>query len=258
MRGINYSEVLDFFFWGFEVFSRRDCGLILAGLRVCDSERRSNQLLERLQRRGWIERRGRGKSAKFTITAAGCHQVRVSDPAKAWNKPWDGKWRVFNYDLPETQRNDRILLWRSLHAHKLGLLQRSLWIWPHEVETTLRTIVKTEGIPECFCGFRSDRLFLCSDAEVVDTAWDWDEIHHQHQIYLKRTATDRNGLNKTHTLPALARLAKAERAAYADAFSTDPLLPRPLWRKPYTGPAVEQAHQTFRAGLHRRLYELLS
>ena len=79
---IDYAAVLDFFLWGLETFSRRDCGLILAGLRVCDSERRASQLLERLERRQLIEHSGKGAQAQFTITAAGVKRAAVSDPSR--------------------------------------------------------------------------------------------------------------------------------------------------------------------------------
>ena len=46
---------------------------------------------------------------------------------------------MFSYDLPETRRNDRAQLWRALRARKLGLLQLSMWVWPHEVEEAIAT-----------------------------------------------------------------------------------------------------------------------
>jgi hypothetical protein len=39
------AELLDLFSWGIEVFSRRDCLLILTGLRSYESEQRGNELL---------------------------------------------------------------------------------------------------------------------------------------------------------------------------------------------------------------------
>ncbi len=253
---IPYEEVLDFFCWGLETFSRRDCGLILAGVRMTDSEWRANQLLARLERQRLIERRGRGTDARFAITLTGRKRVATLEPSRAWNKPWDGKWRVFSYDLPETRRKDRKLLWHELHARKFGLLQRSVWVWPHDVEAMLLEMVEAHGIPECFCGFESGRLFLCNDREVVNSAWDFEEIGRRHQVYLKRLVADPAALDAARDLSGVARVARAEREAYAHAFSFDPLLPRSLWPSGYRGARVEEAHQKFRAALCRRLHEL--
>lgn len=253
---IRYEQVLEFFFWGLDVLSRRDCGLVLAGLRVCESERRANQLLSRLEQQSLIERDGRGQRARFRITEAGRNRVASIEPARLWAKPWDRRWRVFGYDLPETRRKDRVALWKALHARKLGLLQRSMWVWPHPVEQLLREIVEAEGIPECFCGFESRQLFLCDDAEVVEAAWDFQEIGRRHQSYLRHPAATAKALATARDLQTLAQRVRVERQAYQFAFSFDPFLPRELWPKSYAGPAVEARHQRFRAALREQLTRL--
>jgi DNA-binding transcriptional regulator PaaX len=253
---VDYEAVLDFLLWGLEVFSRRDCGLILAGLRVCDSERRANQLLDRLHRRRFIERRGKGAAAKFRITAEGRQRAGLISPAREWGTPWDGKWRAFVYDLPETRSKDRVLLWRALRQRKFGLLQRSVWVWPREAEPLLMEIVNAQGIPECFCGLETGRLFLCSDAEVVATAWDWEEIGRRHETYIKHGIANSRSVRSVPNLNNLAHVARVEFDAYRYAFSMDPLLPRELWPKHYAGQAVEERHQRFRTALRRRLQEL--
>jgi DNA-binding transcriptional regulator PaaX len=250
---IPYAELLDVFGWGVDALSRHDCHSILAGLRACDTDRHAQQLLGRLERQRLIARQGRGRHATFRITTAGRQRVTVTVPTAHWDKPWDGKWRVFNYDLPETRRKDRIALCRALHACKFGLLQRSLWVWPHEAEAILRRIVDAQGIPECFCGFQSERLFLCDDAEVVETAWDFAEVGRRHQLYLQHAAALLEGLKAARTLKEVARVARREHTACQEAFLFDPLLPRTLWPPGYRGEAVDVRHRQFRAVLRQRV-----
>ena len=119
--------VLAYMFMGLEALTRRDCGLILAGVHSCDSARLVERLLDKLEREQLVARSG-GDDGRFTITETGKRRSAGLDPAEAWNRPWDGHWRVFCYDLPETRRRERLLLWRMLRAERLGLLQRSLWI----------------------------------------------------------------------------------------------------------------------------------
>jgi DNA-binding transcriptional regulator PaaX len=253
---LEFEIALEFFFWGLETFSRRDCGLILAGYRVTQSERRLERLLDRWRQQRLVTQTGRGKAAQFTITDAGRKRVSELALGRAWDTAWDGKWRVFSFDLPTERRKDRTTLWRSLRAAKFGYLQRSVWVWPHEVESTLLGIVRARGIPECFCGFEVSRLFLCSTGEVVATAWDFEEIARRHGAYLKHAVANLTSLNRAQDLNGLARVARAERDAYRFAFSVDPLLPRALWPKSYQGPIVEERHGIFRASLRRRLREL--
>jgi len=251
-----YELALEVFFWGLETFSRRDCGLLLAGYRETSSSRRIGFLLERLQRERLLARQGRGRAAQFTITAAGKQRVAPLSPAREWSRSWDGKWRVFSFDLPLSRRKDRLALWRALRDHKLGLLQRSVWIWPHEVEPVLRQIVDARNIPECFCGFEANRLFLCDTTEVVATAWDFEEIGRRHTTYLRNLVATPHAAQTATDLSTLARLARQEREAYRYAFSLDPLLPRELWPAAYHGAAVEGRHDQFHAALGQRLREL--
>jgi phenylacetic acid degradation operon negative regulatory protein len=248
----NLAKVLDFFLWGLETFSRRDCGLILAGLRQCESDWQANQWLLRMERRQWIQREGRGVDARFKLTVVGAERLTVQDPQQHWDRPWDGKWRLFTYDLPEKQRSDRVMIWRMLHAHKLGLLQRSVWVWPHSVEPILHRISQASGIPECLCGFLCDRLFLCTDRELVAASWDFGSIHQCHREYLQAAQPCCKSLRAAHDLKEVARLAARERAAYEAAFALDPLLPRRLWPASYAGLVVHHRHTQFRSLLRSR------
>ncbi len=247
---------LEVFCWGLEVFSRRDCGLILAGYRICDGERRVERVLERLRREKLLAQSGRGRHAKFTITGAGRQCVHIERPADSWHRVWDGRWRVFTFDLPARRKKQRMILWRALRAARMGLLQHSVWIWPHSVEPILQKVIQAHGIPECFCGFEAERLFLCDDAEVVATAWDFSAIDRVHEVYLKHPVANVQSLNRANNLHELARVARVERDAYRDAFRDDPLLPRALWPRLYRGARVEERHQEFLARLSRRLREL--
>ena len=252
MGMIKRSEVaLEIFLWGLEVFSRRDCGLILSGYRVCDADRRLDRLLERFKQQQWLEQQGRGKAATFTITETGRQRLRVVRPAEQWDKPWDGRWRVFLFDLPAQRGKERMVLWRALRDAKMGLLQRSVWIWPQPVTKLFEQVVHAHSIPECFCGFEAGQLFLCSDAEVVASAWDQTAIAHAHETYLKHLVATTASVRRAPNLHELATVARIERDAYQFAFRMDPLLPRQLWPKTYRGAQVENRHQAFLAELRR-------
>ena len=201
----DYAELLEFFFWGVEVLSRRDCGLILSGLRAFHGECGRNYLLENWQRQRLIERQGYGRKARFRISEIGQQRLALIDPHLHWDRTWDGKWRAVLYDVPETRNLDRRRLWRALHSRKLGLLQRSVWVWPHDFSRILSEIIETEGIPKHFCGFEVDRLFLCTYQEIVDSAWDFGKIGAQHRKYLDGFAACVAELKRAKDLSHLAR-----------------------------------------------------
>jgi len=212
--------------------------------------------LRRLQRRGLLERCGHGAKASFRVTAAGGRQALQLHPSPRWDAPWDGSWRVVVFDLPETRRKDRHRLWRALRARKLGVLQRSVWIWPAPLEPILEEVIVAEGVPECFCGFETRRVFLCTNSELVVTAWDFEEINRRQRAYLHQPAGMIAAIGKARNLTHLAAVGRAEWLAYEHAFSCDPLLPRALWPAEYQGPLVHEQHLAFRRCFRQRLSQL--
>ncbi len=245
--------MLDVFAWGMETLTRPTLQNLLAGYDEFEHRRQVDRLLHRLQQRKLVARSRTGRQVFYRLTAAGAKRLPVDSPHRAWDRKWDRVWRVFTFDVPEARRKDRVRLWQALRAHKLGLLQRSVWIWPHNVEPILASIIEAEGVPECFCGFEVRRLFLCSDREVVESSWDFEEIGRHHRSYLQQLVATTGSLDRVGTHAELAAAARTECQAYRLAFFFDPLLPRALWPRRYAGPAVHEGHERFRHRLRERL-----
>jgi phenylacetic acid degradation operon negative regulatory protein len=256
MTRLDYAEILEMFLWGVDKMMRPTLHNLLAGFEEFEHRKPNAKLFERLEKGGLIEKTGRGRHAVFQITDAGRRLVRYEGPSVHWAVPWDGSWRVVTFDVPEVRRRDRQILWRALRDRKLGLLQRSVWIWPHPLEEMLSKVIQAEGIPECFCGFTSRNLFFCTDTEVVASAWNWEEIDRRQQGYLDHPSLATKPLSSARELSQLAALARSERQAYQWAFSLDPWLPQSLWPKHYEGLRVEQEHRRFRQRLAQRLAAL--
>jgi DNA-binding transcriptional regulator PaaX len=237
-------------------FTRQDFALVLAGVRKTPSGRELDRLLDRWRQQQIVTRIGRGRNVQFRITDKALDRVHGTRPDAEWDRGWDGKWRVFSFDIPMRNRKGRIRLWRHLHAARFGFLQRSVWIWPHGVEASLRNMVEAHGVPECFCGFEVGRLFLCDNPEVVACAWDWKRIRSDHQGYLQQASNWLRALSATDRIRSLLRIARMEHEAYREAFARDPLLPRVLWPDPYLGTAVYSRHNEILAGLRDRIRQV--
>ena len=244
---------LQFILCMFETFSRQDFALVLAGVRRTGSGRQMDRLLDRWRQQQMIVQTGRGREARFRIADKVRRRSEVVDAACEWDRRWDGKWRVFSFDMPENRRRDRVRLWRHLRAARFGFLQRSVWVWPHDVEPLLREIVEAQGMPECFCGFEADRLILCDAREVVATAWDWGQIKQDHTAYLQSKIVSVQTLGMVEHIEKLVQNVRAEYDAYLAAFRFDPFLPRDLWPKGYMGPTVCERHRVNQACLREKL-----
>ncbi len=63
------------------------------------------------------------------------------------NKPWDEKWRMVNFDIPEKNRNLRDKIRYSLEQLGFKNLQRSLWVSPLPVDDFVEKIRKKVDDP---------------------------------------------------------------------------------------------------------------
>ncbi|MDD2710952.1 MAG: PaaX family transcriptional regulator C-terminal domain-containing protein [Verrucomicrobiae bacterium] len=121
----------------------------------------------------------------------------------------------------------------------------------------MKQLIEAEGIPECFCGFAAQELFLCSNAEIVAAAWDFESIGRAQRAYEQNPAVSPANLDKITSLSTLAEAVWIEHKAYKKAFFLDPLLPYALWPEGYHGQAVCHRHEQFRRCLARRLAQLI-
>ncbi len=48
--------------------------------------------------------------------------------------PWDGKWRLLVFDIPEKHRCERRLLRFELYTSGFRRLQKSVWLTPYRVD----------------------------------------------------------------------------------------------------------------------------
>lgn len=89
-----------------------------------------------------VKRIGKRKY-KFELTKKGkklLAQYSFSDCALKPKHPWDGKWRMFVFDIPEKRRAARDTLRDKLKKLGFFQFQKSVWIYPHECEQEMKYI----------------------------------------------------------------------------------------------------------------------
>jgi phenylacetic acid degradation operon negative regulatory protein len=151
------------------------------------------------------------------------------DPARCWDRPWDGLWRLVIFDVPLGQGVVRQRLRRTLKSLQFGFLQGSVWITPdpvshihsllHPAKADAGALLIVEGRPAAGE----------SDADLVSSAWDFDELRRRYRRYLGLVSAP---------LPARRQLAgwtQQEQAAWRHATVRDRFLPRRLFPRGYLG-----------------------
>ena len=164
------------------------------------------------------------------------HALGGRDPQARWLREWDGRWRLVLFDIPTAQNSHRVRLRRYLRDKGFGYLQKSVWITPDSLEEerqilgggkiNVKSLILLEARP---CAGESD-------AEIVTGAWDFEHINRRYDRHLKILDERPSGaLRNDAVAKALLRWAKAEREAWLDAVTNDPLLPKRILPSEYLG-----------------------
>jgi phenylacetic acid degradation operon negative regulatory protein len=213
--------------------------------------------IRRLEAQGYVEtsRDPSGGCRLHRLTEAGrLAALGGRDPEAAWSGKWDRKWRLFLFDIPETERSKRRRLTRTLAAAGCGCLQGSVWIAPR-VGAALESLAAGDD-SECsqLMMLLADSKGKGVDARMVTAAWDFDAINERY-----RNALEVLGRFASHAVPenraAIEQWMNEDQVAWKAAFALDPLLPRELLPEGYLGRQAWELRKTILARATKLLQE---
>jgi phenylacetic acid degradation operon negative regulatory protein len=238
------EEFLNLLLWSADILARPTFRNLTDSYEIWASRNGLLKQVSRLERRQFLERDAAAPDDRlYRLTTQGrLHVLGGRDPETQWARPWDGQWRIVLFDVPTNQNTQRQQLRRHLRDKGFGCLQQSVWISPDPLaqereipgggRINVESLILLEGRP---CAGESD-------AEIVAGAWDFERINRRYATHLK-VLKDRPGgaLRNDAAAKALLRWAAAEREAWLDAVTHDPLLPGRFLPAEYLG---QQAWRT--------------
>jgi phenylacetic acid degradation operon negative regulatory protein len=196
--------------------------------------------IQRLEAQAYIESSRDETTGKRVIrlTEKGLAAGRIGwDPDQRWARPWDGKWRMVLFDLPENERSLRDKLRKSLIGAGFGCMQRSVWIAPDpmtEMAAQLRAMVVNAAglvlLEASPCGGESA-------ADMVQAAWDFKRIDLAWEALAAHLKLVPDG-GETQAHQAFQRWSAKERELLQRCLRLDPLLPASLLPSGYRGTKV--------------------
>jgi len=192
----------------------------------------------KLTKQQLIERDPRAQEDRlYRLTAKGrLHALGGRDPEERWARSWDGKWRLVIFDVPVGQDSRRDRLRRYLREKGFGYLQNSVWITPDPLEAEREILAGGRVNVESLLLLEARPCAGESDLEIVAGAWDFDRINRRYAQHLKVLEERPEGTLRTETAAkALLRWAAAEREAWLEAVTNDPLLPARILPSDYLG-----------------------
>jgi DNA-binding transcriptional regulator PaaX len=232
------EEFLNFLLWSADLLARPTFRNLTDSY---ESWAYRNNLLRQvaaLEQQQLVERNSTGPGDRTCrLTWQGrLHAMGGRDPQARWAREWDGRWRLVLFDVPTTQNSQRAQLRRYLRDKGFGYLQNSVWITPDSLEEERHVLVGGKINVESLILLEARPCAGESDSEIVAGAWDFERINHHYVRHLKILGErPSGGLGNEAAAKALQCWAAAEREAWLDAVTHDPLLPERILPSGYLG-----------------------
>ncbi len=123
--------------------------------------------IKSLVRNGLVrESKNRRGETTLEITKRGKWEAVIHhDHAEQSKKKWDGVWHVVIFDIPITrERKVRSELHRAMKLYGFYMLQKSVWVYPHDCEMFLRKLKEYLGVSNDIVYMKSN--FIENDREL--------------------------------------------------------------------------------------------
>jgi len=181
-----------------------------------------------------------GSDRALRLTEAGrVHALGGRDPETRWRRPWDGRWRLVLFDLPNSKSSLRNRLRSHLRQRGFGWLQNSVWISPDPLEEQKTALAGTEVNVESLILLEARPCAGETDEEIVAGAWDFERINRLYANHRKVLVSNpTKPLKDEAAAESFRNWAREERTAWLAAVSEDPLLPEALLPPDYLGREV--------------------
>lgn len=218
-------------------------------------------VLSRMAKKGWLTGGRRGRHSFYALTPRGRRlleegQARIFHPS--WDRPWDGRWLLLAYSIPQDARTLRDRLRDRLAWLGFGSLGNGLWISPHDVREQIAELSEQMRLGDQLICFRAERVGGGDDRALVERCWDLDALDARYRDFIARwrgvgrQAHSSNAQGAAGAVPATSE-SFATRFELIHEFRRfpleDPYLPRDLLPAPWAG---DEASRLF-LDLHDRL-----
>ncbi|RDI95932.1 PaaX family transcriptional regulator [Meiothermus sp. QL-1] len=141
--------------------------------------------VSRSVKRGWIIPEKVGRRAYYRLSPRVAWQVeRVRERLYGYGAPWDGRWRVLVYAVPEAKRTVRDRFRNELILLGFGTPAPGVWISPTASLEAARDLVGFYGLQSYVELFEAERFSSTSSAELIDKAFNLKEAQARYRTFL--------------------------------------------------------------------------
>lgn len=174
----------------------------------------------RMFKTGDIERIVSNGQAAIRLTSSGKEKWTREFPlATLSQRPWDGRWRIVSFDIPEKLKGRRESLRNKIERFGMGQLQESLYITPFDFGSDLREFIESHGLSDYVVVFEARNTFGEEARSLAWRVWRLEQLEEKYhdllQLVYQKDLRDKDEKSDLQT-------------KYEEVLLDDPLLPKEL------------------------------
>ncbi len=187
---------------------------------------------------GYIEKIEKNGEIYIRLTPQGNEKLHRDFPLLSFQtRKWDKKWRITIFDIEEVNRKLRDNLRRKLKELGFGMLQKSVFISPHDILQDFSEFITYLGLEQAVYVFETSKLAVGSTKELANKVWNLDSLNERYRKVIEKGREIQNRhLTKAHDrskmLNGLKNKEEEEkrklRSQYLEIALKDPFLPEEL------------------------------
>jgi len=195
-----------------------------------------NHLVWRNIKTGYIEKIEKQGDIYIRLTSQGNKKITRDFPLLSLQKrKWDKKWRVVIFDIEEINRGVRDGLRKKLKELGFGMLQKSVFLSPHDVVEDMLEFIESVGLNDLVYTFEASNLATGGVKELANKVWNLDALNEKYREIVEKIEDryltiehDRVKMLNDENRKNKARLARELREKYLMIALRDPFLPKEL------------------------------
>ncbi len=151
------------------------------------------QLVSRSLRTELIEKVEKNGEIYIRITTKGKNVIKRDFPILLLqNKKWDGKWRVIMFDVEEVNKKARNKLRKKLKELGFGMLQKSVFVSPHDILRDFSEFAESSGIKNYLYLLETHKLIVDDIREFANRVWRLDDLNEKYKCIVDQIAKIKN------------------------------------------------------------------
>jgi phenylacetic acid degradation operon negative regulatory protein len=144
--------------------------------------------LSRMTRKGWLKSRRYRRYSFYSLTPK-CIELLEEGAQRIYqprSDPWDGRWHLLTYSVPESKRHLRRKLRRRLRWIGFGSLNHATWISPRNLQIEVERIMKGYDLRPYVEFFHGDHRGYSSDKQIVASCWNLKRLNRYYADFINQ------------------------------------------------------------------------